>query len=243
MTRLEQIERKLGRQLDPAQSGSIDNLNDVPDWLVEEARSLQNPMLAERLLQYFTRPENGHLLKLFVQDVILGNVSPREWLRGRVLVPALSLEEQLLWKRARLLAPIGGEFRARTVPDLALWDAGVGWVGAPAMLEPNADYNTPVPDHAASLAIAETEQVADPVVALRRWIAGRLARSVWYARQPGLIADLSELAEGLPSPDRWSEDAQIAARALLREMRESSPSEGQVPGFRGPDAWYREEPR
>jgi hypothetical protein len=242
MNTLELIERKLGRRLLPADRGRISNLNEVPAVMVEQARALGSVLLAESLLAYITSTECHPFLKRYVQDVIFGKASPQTWRRGRILVPSLSLEEQLCRETTEILAPIGREFRVRIIPRLEAWQAGVSWVGAPAKPDPNADYRSPVPDGAASLGTAGTEPVAEPYVALRRWIAGRLASELHASGRIGSVTDISELAAGLPPPDRWSRDALIAARALLREFRELVPSEAEIPGFRGPDIWYHGEP-
>ena len=241
MNTLELIERKLGRRLAAADRGRISNLNEVPAAIVEQARALGSSLLAETLLAYFTRRECHPFLKRYLQEVIFGDASPRTWRRGRILVPSLSLEEQLCRETDEILAPIGKEFRVRIIPRLEAWQAGVSWVGAPAKPEPNADYRSTVPDGAASLGTAGTEPVAEPYVALRRWIAGRLASELHASGESRIVTDFSELSVGLPAPDRWSKDALIAAHALLREFRELVPSEGEIPGFRGPDTWYHGE--
>jgi hypothetical protein len=242
MRTLELIERKLGRRLDAQKRGSVDNLNEIPEWLLEDARALETPLLAEALFNYFTNPTCWPFLKIFVQEVVFGGVSSQTWHRGRILVPSLSLDEQLLWEPPKLLMPIGGTFQVRIVPKLQSWEAGVAWVGAPARPEPDANYSSPLPPEAVGLGTTEIESVTDVSVALRRWIAGRLAAVLKVSGRLNTFLELSELTVELPPIERWTNDARIAAQALLRECREFGAFEGGIPGFRGSDAWYREKP-
>lgn len=238
MNRLEIIEQKLKRRLDPSEHHSFTHLNDVPESWIERARALGSPLLAEPLLTYLTSSECHPYLKAYVRDVVFGQASPQTWRRSRILVPSFSLEQQLISSRAELIAPIGGEFRSRIIPNLEAWRAGVAWVGAPAKFEPDADYRSPVPEGSVSLAPVPLEPITDRVVTLRRWIAGRLARAVSSDGRLNATSDLNELASGLPSLESWSGDAKIAASALLHELRDLGNLAEGVPGFRGPDSWY-----
>ncbi len=234
------VERKLGRRLDPSVRGSIVHLNHVPPAIVEEARSLGSALLAHEFLGWMTGAKCQSHLALFIQDVVVGGIDPRSWLRGRVLVPSVSLKEQLLIGRADLLAAIGGDGLVRVVPRIESWRAGSEWVGAPARVDASSDYLTPQVAKTTELAPSTpTEAVEDPRVATRRWIAARVA-GVCAARGQ-LRSGLDLAAVVLPgiAQAQWSADARIALRGLTRELRELGRSDGDVPGFRGPDAWYR----
>ena len=50
---------------------------------------------------------------------------------------------------------------------------------------------------------------------------------------------ISQIELGLPPLRRWAGDARAAAEALIREQRELASSKRGIPGFRGPDSWYR----
>ena len=88
---------------------------------------------------------------------------------------------------------------------------------------------------------AALEEVTDPQVAVRRWIASRLASCLFAWGRLDTAREVPDLAVPDLPFDQWSPDAQIAGRGLLRELREMSPSEDAIPGFRGPDDWYRGE--
>lgn len=229
------IETRLGRRIDPRDEGSITNLNAVPESLVREARSIGNILLANELLRFYTSPECHGRLRSFVQQVVFGDAAPQSWRRGRTLVPSFSMEQQIVLPRSELLAPVGGDFELRIVPRAADWQAGVEWVGAPARPDPDADYRSTRPENSADLDDAEVEAVVNPDLTIRRWIAARIAR-VLEAR--GRLREDADLTQDFPARARWTEDALAAGEALLRELRDPALPPG-IPGFRGPDEWYR----
>jgi hypothetical protein len=126
------------------------------------------------------------------------------------------------------------------VPTLSSWQAGGTWEGAPALVQPDSDYLTPKPEGTVGLVPTRpTEPVRDAVVAMRRWHASRLA---FVAGKSGALVRARSL-EDLSLPNlpvsQWTLDARVAGAALLRESRELGRSSDEVPGFRGPDAWFR----
>jgi hypothetical protein len=212
----------------------------VPEELIAEAKKLDSASLAHRLLDHYCALACRPYLTDFVEKVVLGNESPKQWRRGDILVPAPSLKDQLCLTREALLAPIGEYSGVRIVPDLASWTSGTSWVGAPAKFRPDADYRSGVPKGAVNLVKPKVEIAPDVAITVRRWIAARIARCLGTDK-PKAIDSLFAVAPSLPPVDQWSEDARIAVTALLREFRELTPSEGEIPGFRGPDRWYRGE--
>jgi len=123
----------------------IDHLNAVPEWLLEQARSLADPGAVQALFVEHTSPECWDYLAPFIEDVVFGEEAAADWLRGQVVVPDFSLADQLTLSRSALLAPIGGELSQRIIPAIADWHGGVLWIGAPALRLPHADYRFQVP--------------------------------------------------------------------------------------------------
>lgn len=238
--RLIQLLEKLGRPLPAEHRASISHLNDVSVDLVAEARRLNDADLAETLLAYYVTPGHRRYFARYVQDVVFGTTPPKMWRRGGVLVPDFNLEEQLTLDRPDLLAPIGGKFDVRIAPRLADWEAGVSWVGSPARAQPYADYLTPLPAGTVSIANPPLDPVIDKTLAIRRWIASRLAAVLRSAGQLDSVSDPSSISANLPPYGRWSSDGQAALKALLRERRELNRETNEIPGFRGPDDWYQE---
>lgn len=232
------LEAVLGRPLSPTDRGSIASLNDVPEALVAEARRLRSSSDVQRLLEYYCGLAARPHLPDFIDKVILGNQPATLWRRGDVLVPAPSLADQLCSTRDALLAPIGGHDGVRIVPDRSRWQSGTSWIGAPAKARPEADYRSAVPQGAVNLVTATLEPAPDVAIAVRRWIASRIARCAATAAA-NAIDSLFASNPSLPPVERWSDDACVAAAALQREMRELPQSQTEIPGFRGPDLWYR----
>lgn len=216
----------------------IDHLNHVPHSLLEEARSLTGPGAVEAFLIEHTSPECWHYLAPFVDEVVLGREPVESWMRGQVVVPDFSLAEQLYLDRAALLAPLGGGFSHRIVPSADDWPSGVTWIGAPALVLPDSDYRYSVPDQAIALGRADTEAVGNQTVALRRWIAARLALVVKPRYNVESIDQLVEGLEEIPSLEDWSDDARLAASALICEFNEVGQAENRIPGMGGSDEWY-----
>lgn len=216
----------------------ITHLNHVPAWLLDEARSLESRSAARSLLMSHTNPECWEYLKPFIEDVVFGSEPAASWLRGQVLVPDWSLQDQLTLSRSELLAPIGGAFTQRIVPDLDDWKDNVSWIGAPALALPDADYRYRVPADSVGLGNAAMEEVTNSTVAVRRWIAARIAQVVKDSVPTDLI-EMIRLLKNPPTMDEWSDDARHAASALIREYQQMGQYSDTVPGMRGPDDWYR----
>jgi len=154
----------------------------------------------------------------------------------------LSLEDHLRLQPEQLLVHFGGVFVVRVTPRFSHWQVGDPFGGAPALVQLDSDYLTPIPEGTITLApSALTEPVGDPVVALRRWHASRIAFRTWKSGALGRARSVDDLSLPNLSVSQWTEDARVAGAALLRENRELGPWAEQIPGFRGPDAWFRGE--
>jgi hypothetical protein len=234
---LSDLERQIGRPLSPADRASIADLNDVPDALIAEARKL-HPFVARDLLAYYTTPHNRLHLRPFIEDVVFGTRPVKLWRRGAVLVPDVSPGDLLCKSWPTLLEPIGGHSDLRIVPVFARWQVGVQWVGAPARPWPEKNYQSDDPPRTISLVAPALEPIPDLAIGIRRWIASRLARFLKGSRPRSIEELVAVLPAQLPPVERWSQDAEAAASALLREFREFGEEDGRVPGFRGPDEWF-----
>lgn len=222
-----------------AEPAVIDHLNGVPDWLVERARTLPGADAARRLLLAHTTPACWPFLEPFVDDVVVGGQSAKAWLRGQVVVPDFSLVRLLTLDSSALWAPLGGPPTRRIVPDLDDWRDCVSWVGAPALVVPDADYRFTPPADSTALGDVATEEVADAATALCRWIAARLAVVVRDDQAlHAIVQPAAPPSYGLPPVGEWSEPARRAVAGLTRDYRELGPPTDSIPGLRGPDDWY-----
>jgi len=239
------VARRLGRRLRPEDSGRIAHLNAVDDGLVAEARKLGGALLQHAFLAYHVDSTSHRFLGAFIEDVIEGRTAASDWQRGRVLVPDWSLAEQLTIERLQLLAPVGIDFSLCVEPRVAGWRNAVGWVGAPALVQPDADYLSAdrQPRHAAALAMQRCRPIESQAAAVRRWHAARLAAAAARQGDLGRVKSLAELAglagSHLPAPGHCRDDARRAAEALLRELSQPGLlTADTVPGFAGPRDWY-----
>lgn len=141
---------------------------------------------------------------------------------------------------ASVLRPVGAVSRNGWVSwtaDRRSWDGADGYTGVPGILRDDLSYWWERP--AGSMLIRRgrhpvpTKPCPDPVLAVRRWTASRVARVAAHHRLPvaGTLEELGVREEEL------SMDARAALRGLASEGDVLQPDE--VPGFRCPDAAYR----
>jgi len=235
----QQIRRHLGAAIDPDAQGSVRDLNGMPPALLEQARRLPSSVLQLAFLRFHVSADNWQYLPVFLDAVVRGDAPAGTWARGGLLVPSRSLAELLREPVERLLSPLDhrpDELWLRVRPDVATSGVADDLTGAPAVDRPELDYRwTPPGNLNRILGPVSTDHVVDPSVATRRWIASRFAL-VWPApRVPEpldslvsrLVADATEL----------SDDARAALTGL--QIEEQAGLREGVPGFRGPDEWYR----
>ena len=117
-------------------------MNQIPVSVIATARRLGNVRSATGFVSSYLRPEQRRFVEQFVRDVVLGDMPAETWKRGRTLVPDWSFAEQVTVSPDILLAPIGRRFSHRINQSLAAWEAGVSWVGAPCLAQPDADYRS-----------------------------------------------------------------------------------------------------
>lgn len=245
---IETTAKLLGKRVDPAARGSISTLNDLTDPLLSDARSLARDSrpAAVAFLRFHVVQSELDSVHSFVDDVLLASeVSANEWGRRDVICyPAADLANLAARTESVLadLLAVSGEHWVRVVPSRDNWDWS-GLAGAPGVLIHNASYWwTPSDDLSyADLdpATDAIETVADPHVAIGRWLASRVAwelRANNDARSCTTIDDVASLL-GLPV-DALSNTARTAIAALLAQGWYGEGREA-VPGFDGPDSLYR----
>jgi hypothetical protein len=227
----------LGEVPDAEKLGQLTSLNDVSPAIVAAARRLGDVRSAAGLVSSYLQPARRQHVERFVRDVVFGETAPQHWLLSRTLVPDWSFQDQVTLPARVLTEPVGGTFEHRIVPSLTDWQSNTSWIGAPCLTQPDADYLTPVPPHAASLVDARTERVDDPTVAVRRWIASRIAMVV-KNRVGTDFSEAEAIAFTLVPASRWTVDARAALDGLIREARELGSGLEAPPGFRGPDSRF-----
>ncbi|MBI2900877.1 MAG: hypothetical protein HYY17_11890 [Planctomycetes bacterium] len=237
------VEALLGRRLDSAERGRISDLNAVSPDLVRELREL--PFVERSWYLRYCVDETLHRhLQSFGEAVVVEGKDPAGWLRGAVLVPLLPIDRLLGSPVADIVAPLTAPDRSvsqRMVLNVTRYQQGDEFVGAPALPRGDIDYRWSAPDGVTRLeAGCELVAIADVPLAVRRWMASRLA---WFARARGSydssLGPEALVERVLGKPLEISSDARIALNGLAAEHRTLGPSDREVPGFRGEDAWYR----
>jgi hypothetical protein len=244
---VESIEKIIGRALRPEEEESIHYLNRFPPLLLAEARKLaeHSKVLAWHFVRFYTGIEHDHEVKDFVFEVVARDRDPATWERwDRLFYPDVVFPRDLALTVAQMLSALQdatGERWVRLVPSRRRGDYSFA-CGQPGILHRSSDAEWHPPREGVRMSLAvgdELERVDDVGVAVRRWMASRVA---WQLAQQGVTlpadATVSDVMTALSVDAPCSVDAEIAIRGLLREGRELGPSSDAVPGFRGPDEWY-----
>jgi hypothetical protein len=218
----------------------IDDMNHMPDEMIEEVRRLPAEQRFSFLWDRTTR-ENRAYVEPFIRDVVEGGADARSWRRGRVLVPKSSFYELLVSSVDQILQPLGdpGEAGWFTIWSDPRMDFSARYNGSPAVLLPDVHYRWWRPDGTVDLVLSRHFELRPtPRIrpAVRRWIARRIANRDTLHEHPAIL-DIGAFAREFEvEVDDLSEDVVRAMRALAAEARLSDRSND--PGFRGPDSLY-----
>lgn len=237
-----ELEAILGWRPEETDKGSITDLNEFPDTLVEAARQLPF-LLCNVFVRHYLSTDNWKFSANFIEDVIKQGEDKSNWRRGRILVPGFLTQTLLELNIKEIVAPLAPETNEvwyQLKPRLDLWKMGEYLTGAPAVLRPDLNYKYYPPDDVRDILIPDTElnQIVDLNIAVRRWIAANLAgiankRNVLNAKDP-----LTLIKASFDIPVQISPDAMIAARGLIQELQVFPKDYKEVLGFQGPDIWY-----
>jgi hypothetical protein len=233
-------ERLLGRPLLPGAQHSVPTLNDLGPEMLAEARMLANKSLVAAVGYLHFHVAKSVEAPDFCTDVLLGGADPATW----------GIKDLLCFRNVKALL----SFRVSDFVEGLKGVSGERWFrlpptadspysnvpGAPGVLVRSARYWWTFPSGTHSAVVdVPLERISDAElpIAVRRWIASRLA---WAARD--YLSQGAPSAEGLLSTlgisrDRIGEDALIALHSLVREASRPAESSLFAPGFRGPDEW------
>lgn len=241
----EGIERVLGHKIDPARKATIQDLYDIPPDLVADAKQLRSLTDGYRFLQYYTSSRLWQWLPEFMEDVLERGVKVKTWKRGGILFPLFAVKTLVTLNVEEILLPLAprpDESWLQIAPNRRAWEIGEAATGAPALERPQLRYDSETSDRVRRVMLNGLEDlldVADVLVATRRWIASRIA---YHALKSGGIERFTESAALLDTEfpiQIKSNDACIATCGALREVWTMGSSDMDVPGFRGPSDWYR----
>jgi hypothetical protein len=249
------VQRIVTRDIPISDRGMVATLNDVPRWMVEEARAIARESLisAVRYLRFYVAKQHVSSAEDFVEDVLLGEQQAQTWkIRDCIFIPTETYPVSAIESRAYLnsLASMDGEhwFRVSPAQTDSLWDYIPGMVG---VVQRNTRYWHATPSgitrypftQPGNVEFVSSDQLESTI---RRWIAHRLA---WWAREhleqhratpAALTGDGILAAVPDAGPSHATSDARIAASALAREALAYRDSHDfpQRAGFLGLDEWY-----
>jgi hypothetical protein len=238
------FERYLGRALTAEERGAVPTLNDVTPAILREATVIAQASVvaATTYLQEVVKVADLDSAAEFVKEVVCGGGAAATWrVADRLCIPTVDLAVLLTRGTDAILEPllpVEGDRWWMFKPIANNWNH-TSFCGAPGVIVRGARYWFRGPRHTTytSVQADDVTPVSDLAIAVRRWIASRLAwnprlRPAEARTSPAAICETFGVAM-----DAVSEDGRIVLDAVIRElaMEGSSPA---PPGFRGPDEWY-----
>jgi hypothetical protein len=226
----------------------MESLVDLSPTLLEEARRVarESRLQAIVLLQHYLVEARLHDLMDFVEEVLVGGADPQVWATNDFFcMPSNAWEHLLCRETPALLSPFASlreSTWSRIVPRREDWHFAT--MGAPGVLIRRPyDWTSPTGTMTVRLRVPiPTEPITDLDVALARWIASRIAWAMKtkgeLPRDPQLL-DPERVAQFCHLPvDELSDLARHTIAALAHELTSLGWPDDEIPGFRGPDAWY-----
>jgi len=247
----EVIHRIVKRDVPESDRGTIPTLNDLPDWMVEEARQIARESLvgAGKYLKFYVSAPYADWADDFIQDVLLDGGDARTWnVHDCLCIPDELTSTTALEVHYRdLFQGMDSERWFRIKPKSADQHSAAS-PGAVGILSREVRYWHAAPKGLAFFRVqAQDVEFVEPAmldIAMRRWIAHRMS---WWARKhlelhrAGTTGD--EIIRAIPGADasKLTDDARIAAGALAREARAYGETAEfpQRAGFLGIDSWYQ----
>lgn len=248
----ETIKSIVKRDILLSERGSISTLNELPGWMIEEAREIAraSTVSAVRYLRFYVATQRGSSAEDFIEDVLLKGQDARTWKISDCLCtpwPPAPLAATDIRRYLDVLKDTDGEHWFRLKPKAGDHpsDHLPGIIG---VLQRGCRYWSPPPPGTGYYPVArsgDVESVPASLLAsaIRRWIAHRLA---WFAKEH-LKRRGEVTADGVIQAALDSEgaavtaDVQIAAAALAREAQAFGDSQSfpEQAGFLGPEDWYQ----
>lgn len=235
-----QIEAQTGYTFEQLNSLRVDDLNAIPESLIDVCRKLDHPFLKFTFLKAITTETLSGLFG-FMEDVVRDGAPVESWHKGSFYIRDCSLKDQLVETRAVLLSEIGDPFFWIYKISTNAWKQSNS-VGVPARLDLTTTYRTPsIPKHIDySLRYESFQPVEDRDldVLFVRWIAQRIAQCCYHRETGKVILNSAVLEQQAPLQD-WTTEARAALQGLQKELELALPLDQIVPGYGGPDEWYR----
>jgi hypothetical protein len=234
-----EIEKVLGIKFDIEHIKKVVSLNELPGSVFEQCKMLNDPFLKECFLSYYVTEADERYLRPFVFSAVLKGIPASEWMKGRVLVLGVSLEDILSRSLNDLYSELDVDYSCIISPTYEPRKIG-GIAGAFAKIELQSTYKSPQPRGVISVQknnITTPVNPQDKTIWFRRWIAARMASYLESKYQPFNLEQADKLSELIPYSE-WSADAVAALEGLKMEAALGRRNENNIPGYVGSDAYY-----
>jgi hypothetical protein len=245
------IHRIIKRDIPASERGTIQTFNDIPDWMVEEARTLarESPLAAVRYLKFYITEQHFMRYDDFITDVLLQGKDAATWeIRDCICFPiertcTTALEIDYL----NSLDGVSGDKWFRIKPKTTDHHSSRS-PGAVGILRRDVRYWQTISANVGDYPVTSDDfEIVTPdklASTVRRWIAHRLA---WwtnsYLKRARSDVTGADIIAAVPevNQQRVTPDARIAADALAKEtlVYYGSPNFPQQAGFLGLEEWYQ----
>lgn len=235
------IEKILNIDLDDTALVQIDDLNETPIQIIENAQKLNDEIMALYYFERLVTQENWRHLRGFVRSVIVNKENKENWRKGTILVLTCTNEDLLTKEREVLFNRPNTEFKYILPLDYEDWNQNSDFGGTFAFNEPNKNYKFVAPERYCMLSSSDNKLVEIKEhqidIQFRRWVASRIAGYLKFYDKLTPDADVSILYS-IVKREKWTHDALKALDGLLLELKAGVP-ENSIPGFTGADDYYR----
>lgn len=238
---IKKVEKQSGYLLEKEDKNSIDDLNKTPKKIIEVARKLTHEIDRFELFSFLTSEPNHNVLRGFIKDVVENEIPVNTWMKGRILLPDISLNDQLT-KRINQIIPSNLDYTHIVLPRYEAWEQASCIGGSPAILDQKATYKTPHISGFHNFPDVKIKPKSEfsPSVIHARWIAQRIARYLnihSHLPLPSLEVMKGELRQH-NAEKLWIPEVEVALNGLAKEIESDMIEPNSVPGFIGPDEFY-----
>jgi hypothetical protein len=198
----EAIHRIVKREIPSSERGTIVTLNDMPDWMVEEARAIARESIvgAVRYLKFYVARPHASGAEDFVEDVLLKGQDARTWrLQDCICIPWPPISESTIDIQRYLnsLKDIEGERWFRIRPKLTdrLSDYIPGMVG---VVQRNSRYWHVAPPGSDRCPVARPDDIEVVPPSQLEAASGAGSRTAWHGGQDSISSSIDPPLPRLP---------------------------------------------
>jgi len=140
---MDKVEHALETALDKRLAGTISDLNNIPEHVIDECNRLSNPFYIECLISFYASQDNKKYIRQFVHTILLPKKDHKTWRKGRVLLPSISLANQLTKTISDIYTGLPVNCDRIVEVEYYSWQQGVSTAGCFAVVQSEANYKSP----------------------------------------------------------------------------------------------------